>query len=121
MSRPTLTFSRKAAQYGEYILIQQGAGGSNYTNWRSPLLVEVPETELCTVTLANGGIHVFNIDVYTTETLPEDGYVEPGEETSISTIAVAPKTRNYIYDLSGRRVLNAKKGIYIINGKKVLR
>lgn len=121
MSRPTLTFSRKAAQYGEYILIQQGAGGSNYTNWRSPLLVEVPESELCTVTLANGGIHVFNIDVYTTETLPEDGYVEPGEETSISTIAVAPKTRNYIYDLSGRRVLNAKKGIYIINGKKVLR
>ena len=30
------------------------------------------------------------------------------------------KTQNNIYDLSGRRVLVAKKGLYIINGKKVL-
>ena len=113
MSRPTLTFSREAAQWGEYVLIYQGAGGSNYTNSRWPSLYEVPESELLSVTLQSGGIHVFYIDVYTTEELPVDG-VE-GIMTADSQHAKA------IYDLSGRRVSKAVKGIYLINGKKVVK
>lgn len=121
MARPTLTFSREAAQYGEYVLIYQGAGGSNYTNWRAPYLLEVPETELLTATLNSGGIHVFYIDVYTTDELPEDGYTPEEEEDAISTPVLQPSTSRAIYDLSGRRVSKAVKGIYIIGGKKVVR
>jgi len=112
MSRPTLTFTREAAQYGEYVLIYQGAGGSNYTNRRWPSLHEVPADELLTVTLNSGGIHVFYIDVYTTEELPADG-VESVES------AVRPND-NKIYDIAGRQVTKMTKGLYIINGKKVL-
>ncbi len=46
-----------------------------------------------------------------------------GDETGIEAISNGePTMDNAIYDLSGRRVEKAtKKGIYIINGKKVLK
>ncbi len=44
-----------------------------------------------------------------------------GDETAINALENATKTDNgAIYDLSGRRVENPTKGIYIINGKKVI-
>lgn len=43
-----------------------------------------------------------------------------GTETGISGIG-AVKAEGAIYDLSGRRVKSAVKGIYIINGKKVIK
>lgn len=43
-----------------------------------------------------------------------------GVVTGISS-AVAPSSANVIYDLSGRRVSNATKGVYIVNGKKVVK
>lgn len=52
-------------------------------------------------------------------TVQKVGYVLP---TSIAT--VQPTTKNQptvIYDLSGRRVKNATKGVFIINGKKVIK
>lgn len=52
-------------------------------------------------------------------TVQKVGYVPP---TSIAT--VQPITKNQptvIYDLSGRRVKNATKGVFIINGKKVIK
>jgi len=109
MSRPTLTFSREAAQYGEYVLIYQGQGGSNYTNSRWPSLYEVPAEELLTLTLANGGIHVFYIDVYTREELPTDG---------VANVTERIQTDNAVYDLSGRRITLPAKGLYIKSGKK---
>jgi hypothetical protein len=49
--------------------------------------------------------------------------IKSTSETSISDIlqeneAAVPAT---IYDLSGRRIQNAQKGIYIVNGKKILK
>ena len=49
--------------------------------------------------------------------------IKSANETSISDIlqeneAAVPAT---IYDLSGRRIQNAQKGIYIVNGKKILK
>lgn len=38
----------------------------------------------------------------------------------INDVVNGQKAQNVIFDLSGRRVLVAKKGLYIINGKKVL-
>ena len=44
-----------------------------------------------------------------------------GDETAINTLENATKIDNgAIYDLSGRRVENPTKGIYIMNGKKVI-
>ena len=49
-------------------------------------------------------------------------YFNFDNETAIETIAVEKETINEgIYNLSGQRVNKAQKGIYIINGKKVLR
>ena len=44
-----------------------------------------------------------------------------GLPTSINNAYVPVKVSNTIYDLSGRRVANAEKGVYIVNGKKVVR
>ena len=47
------------------------------------------------------------------------GYVPP---TSIVTVQPAVSNRSaVIYDLSGRRVNHATKGVFIINGKKVIK
>lgn len=43
------------------------------------------------------------------------------EETAISNLTTSLKGEEAIYDLSGRRVNKAQKGIYIVNGKKVLK
>lgn len=45
-----------------------------------------------------------------------------GEEiyNGISEVKAQPSMQNVIYDLSGRRVKQASKGLYIINGKKYL-
>ena len=42
------------------------------------------------------------------------------EPTAIETIAADKDANAVIYDLTGRRVEKARKGLYIINGKKVL-
>ena len=47
------------------------------------------------------------------------GYAS-GETTGINTVAKEQSTDNTYYDLQGRRVKQATKGLYIINGKKVL-
>ena len=43
-----------------------------------------------------------------------------GSATGIDHIATDADTTKSVYDLSGRRVNKAIKGIYIVNGKKVL-
>lgn len=45
---------------------------------------------------------------------------EGGEEGSINEISTEDAAGNVIYDLSGRRVAKAVKGVYIINGQKVV-
>ena len=45
-----------------------------------------------------------------------------GDPTAIRNIeqAVQPSTVPSVYDLAGRKVQNPQKGLYIINGKKVM-
>ena len=47
--------------------------------------------------------------------------VVDGELDGISTIENAQKADGYIYNLNGQRVNDTKKGIFIINGKKVVK
>jgi hypothetical protein len=123
MARPTLTFDREVAEYGDFVLVYQGAGGSNYTNNRWPSVHEVPADQLLSFQLNSGGIHLFYIDVYTSDK-PED-YEDP-YVTEISNVA-APKTlTGNIYSMDGRIIRrNAdtnglQRGMYILNGKKYL-
>lgn len=44
-----------------------------------------------------------------------------GEETRIENLNVNDNLNNTIYDLSGRRVNKTQHGVYIVNGKKVLK
>lgn len=43
-----------------------------------------------------------------------------GQATAVESVDAAISTDKQIYDLSGRRVSKAQKGLYIVNGKKVL-
>ncbi len=43
-----------------------------------------------------------------------------GGETEVKAIEAAQNAGKVVYDLSGRRVKNPAKGVYIVNGKKVL-
>lgn len=59
--------------------------------------------------LATSGVRFFNI-------FDEDN------ETGVEVIEIVnDNQKSEIYDLSGRRVQTAKKGLYIVNGKKVIR
>lgn len=64
-----------------------------------------------------------NVETYTigaNETISLD--LTQGLPSGISNAAFVPvKVTNTIYDLSGRRVNNADKGVYIVNGKKVVK
>ncbi len=40
--------------------------------------------------------------------------------TGIANVNVEKKNADVIYDLQGRRVVNATKGLYIMDGKKVV-
>lgn len=43
-----------------------------------------------------------------------------GETTAIESVQALTTQRSEIYNLSGQRVKNLKKGLYIVNGKKVI-
>ena len=43
-----------------------------------------------------------------------------GATTEIETSTLNPQPSTEVYDLQGRRVINPTKGIYILNGKKVV-
>lgn len=43
-----------------------------------------------------------------------------GETTGIGSVEQQENGKDVIYDLSGRRVTKAQRGLYIVNGRKVL-
>jgi hypothetical protein len=69
------------------------------------------------VTLTEGTTYVFTIDCSD----PRNAVLNVEEATtSIRDITYMPHSDNFIYDLSGRRVNNPARGIYIRNGHKFL-
>jgi hypothetical protein len=46
---------------------------------------------------------------------------DTGLDTEIEAVPSTEATENSIFDLFGRRVNKAAKGVYIINGKKVIK
>ena len=76
----------------------------------------------------NGHVAEFNLNVtelYEDKNVWDCPFVltvgTPGDDTSIFDVVDSNKmVEDAVYDLSGRRVLNPKSGIYIVGGKKIL-
>lgn len=47
-------------------------------------------------------------------------FISKNISTGIRTVQTEDKKQDVIYDITGKRVSQARKGIYIVNGKKVL-
>jgi hypothetical protein len=54
------------------------------------------------------------------QSAPAFGYILDGEATGISQIENGELRIENVYDLQGRKVANPTKGLYIVNGKKVI-
>jgi hypothetical protein len=106
--------------YGEYVTMSIGWGGSNYINTTETTCDMMTGTDGLFSKSCGQGIHIMNINVYTSDNLPDA--IEKVEDNSA----------NYanVFSIDGRMVrknanvgtaLNGlQKGIYIMNGKKYL-
>lgn len=106
------------------IVIQPG-DDPNYGEdaWLGPILGEVPI--VLTGKLTATALYV-NIDIDMSETLGQIINVVVGQEknviSGINGVKVNPSTNSTaIYTLGGVRVNKATKGVYVINGKKVIK
>lgn len=106
------------------IVIQPGED-SNYgeDEWIGPMLGEVPI--VLTGKLTATALYV-NIDIDMSETLQQIINVVVGQEKNVTSgingVKVTPSTNaTAIYTLGGVCVNKATKGVYVINGKKVIK
>ena len=69
----------------------------------------------------NCAAHKAYLDVNITSA--KNGYLIDGTEdpTAITAATAEENGTNVVYDLQGRRVMNPTKGLYIVNGKKVIK
>ena len=69
----------------------------------------------------NCAAHKAYLDVNVTSA--KNGYLIDGTEdpTAITAATAEENGTNVVYDLQGRRVMNPVKGLYIVNGKKVIK
>lgn len=106
------------------IIIQPGDDPNyNESQWLGPMLEEVPI--VLTGKLTATALYA-NIDIDMTESLEQVINVVVGQEKNITAgingVKVTPSTNaTTIYTLGGVRVNKATKGVYVINGKKVVK
>ncbi|MGM9687584.1 MAG: hypothetical protein ACI3YD_00900 [Alloprevotella sp.] len=135
--KATLTF-HAAAQLGDAVTLQVevvGEGKLTYAGQTAQsITIDLPESEAGVTSLA---AQVYTIDLtettgnirlkFSTESTSDHkqrAYIDEikvvaDTNTSIANLTTAPQ-RTVVYDLFGRRTQMAGKGIYIVNGKKVL-
>lgn len=106
------------------IIIQPGDDPNyNESQWLGPMLEEVPI--VLTGKLTATALYA-NIDIDMTESLEQVINVVVGQEKNVTSgingVKVTPSTNaTAIYTLGGVRVNKATKGVYVINGKKVIK
>lgn len=103
----TGVFASVAVPTGSYVL-QNGDDGVGFYNVTTNDITINPFRAYLT---ASAGVHSLTVDY------------QNGEETGIEEMRNGEneKMRSEIFDLSGRRVVKAQKGIYIVNGKKIVK
>lgn len=99
----TTTGQNIAGQQSNYLVLGRKTGDTNKVGFYQPTGTQIPANKAY-IYLAGGSVQglAFNFD---------------GATTDINSIS-ATTDKQEIYDLSGRRVMKANKGLYIINGKK---
>ena len=103
----TGVFVSAAVPTGNYVL-QNGESGIGFYKVEDsdPITINPFRAYLT----ASAGVHSLTVDY------------QNGEETGIQSVDNALQAKdNAIFDLSGRRVVKAQKGIYIVNGKKIVK
>ncbi len=110
----------KYFNYNGNLLIKAGdKAGVAAEDWVGPLLGEIPLRLRGRIT--DNRLNV-DIDIDMSETLNQIIYVTFGSTIEPDGInQVTTKSDNVVYDLQGRRVNNAEKGVFIMNGKKILK
>lgn len=88
--------------YTYYVLASTGSG----VEFRPVDAGEIAAGKAFLKVAAGGTVHAFNV-VF-------------GDETGISEVVRDGEKESAIFDLSGRRVAKPAKGLYIVNGKKIL-
>lgn len=114
------TFNFEGLNYGEYVVMAQGGGGTNYINstWTSCDMVTTTDGTFSKT--VNASSHIMNINIYSSNNLPDAIEKIEGNSANFANV----------YSIDGRMVrqnanvgtaLNGlQKGIYIMNGKKYL-
>lgn len=92
--------------YDLYILVQNGQGQVQFTKMTSGE-VAAGKAYLPVMQTDDSGEARLNV-------------VFENETTGISTVAAAEQAADAVYSLSGQRVATPKKGLYIVNGKKMI-
>lgn len=111
------TVNIEGLNYGEYVTMATGWGGSTYVNTTETTCDMVTTDGLFSKSFGQG-VHIMNINVYTSNNLPDAIEKIEGNSANYTTV----------YSIDGRMVrkninvgnaLNGlQKGIYIMNGKK---
>lgn len=99
----TITGQNIAGQQNNYLVLGRDASDETKVGFYRPNGTQIPANKAY-IDLGGGSVQglAFNFD---------------GATTDINSIS-ATTDKQEIYDLSGRRVMKANKGLYIINGKK---
>ena len=99
----TITGRNIGGQQGNYLVLGRKTGDTNKVGFYQPTVTQIPANRAY-IYLGSSNVQglAFNFD---------------GATTDINSIS-ATTDKQEIYDLSGRRVMKANKGLYIINGKK---
>ena len=99
----TTTIRNIEGEQSNYLVLGRKTGDTNKVGFYQPTGTQIPANRAY-IYLEGGNVQglAFNFD---------------GATTDINSIS-ATTDKQEIYDLSGRRVMKANKGLYIINGKK---
>ena len=100
LAQPAAEEGQPQNPVGFYVVKMDQAEGTAFNNNAFKAYLPIPEA-------AQASVLRFNIE---------------GGETAIESIENANgEAKSEIFDLAGRRVQKAQKGLYIVNGKKVIR
>ena len=110
-------FQNDATTYNKGIYVMANPANNNLA------FAKYNQTNSATKDLAKGSVYVVtrSNQYARLNVIWPEGVDEESDATAIDTIENASETNDAIYNLQGVRVNKAQKGLYIINGKKVVK
>ena len=119
----TITLAASGETLGS-ILTSTGGGVSVPAETKAYILVLNGENQVVFGLLNDSERNIAGFKAYYISTAAGEApaflFFEDGTVTGINAVNAAAQNGAAVYDLQGRRVSNAQKGVYIVNGQKVL-